>query len=420
MMIAHLADVHLGARKYGERAIYEDVREAFERSVDEIARERPEVIIIAGDLFDSPHPDNEVLRFAVSKFKELGGRGFKVVAAHGEHDTPGTAREPSILSVLASAIDGFAAPRPRPGVKDLRELVEDTTVSVGPLKIFVYPFVKTSIDERRRLASGLLRLYGAEVSEARRGGAKAVFVAHFSLQEVFPFDYVASISDLPRADYVALGHVHTRCIACMGRGPNGVTYAYPGSLYPLDIVEVEAQKQRNYVRGPLLVDLSSDEPVVHEVKVDVRAHEIAEASLTDPTDIEGPLRRAVAPYRGRGGKPPIVHLRLSVSSRIPMRLVESKANKVGSELGLIIIPHVTRVLDEGARGAGARARPSAEALSPEEVLRQEVGLDDFTAKLVMELIRAAEEGSDEEIDKVLSKMSGWEPTLRRLREVIGA
>jgi len=111
-----MADVHLGARKYGERAFYEDIFQAFEESVEEIVKDRVRALVIAGDLFDSPHPDNATLAFALRKLRELTSRGVKVIAARGEHDTPGR-REPSPLDVLAEALEGFHAPQPPPGLK---------------------------------------------------------------------------------------------------------------------------------------------------------------------------------------------------------------------------------------------------------------------------------------------------------------
>ena len=48
-----MADVHLGARKYGERAFYEDIFQAFEESIEEIVKDRVRALVIAGDLFDS-------------------------------------------------------------------------------------------------------------------------------------------------------------------------------------------------------------------------------------------------------------------------------------------------------------------------------------------------------------------------------
>ena len=59
MILAHLADLHLGFRAY-ERAVggqnmrEGDVADAFLRAVEEIVRVSPDVILIVGDLFDRP------------------------------------------------------------------------------------------------------------------------------------------------------------------------------------------------------------------------------------------------------------------------------------------------------------------------------------------------------------------------------
>ncbi|MEB3773495.1 MAG: DNA repair exonuclease, partial [Desulfurococcales archaeon] len=87
--IIHLADLHLGARPYGFREREEDILESFDNVVDMILEERPDIVVIAGDLFDKPRPDNQVLRRAIRGLRRVTSQGIPVVAAHGEHDTPG-------------------------------------------------------------------------------------------------------------------------------------------------------------------------------------------------------------------------------------------------------------------------------------------------------------------------------------------
>ncbi len=405
-----MADVHLGARKYGERAIYEDVLQAFEESIEQLTRERVDVLVLSGDLFDSPHPDNDVMAFAVRKLRQLTSRGVRVIAARGEHDTPGR-KEKSPLDVLSAAIEGFQAPFPSGARGD--ELLDLITVRMNGVGFVVHPFLKVSVDERRELYASVLRpLYERRVKELKSSGLKTVFVAHFSVEPILMYDAVANLTELPEADYVALGHVHRRCIRCVTPpGRTGVWYAYPGSLYPLDVSESELQHRR----GPLLVDLTGQEPSVQEIDVAVRRHYVVEAELRDPKDVEGALRAALGNVtRPPQGKEPLVHVRLRVGVKVPTRLVELASAKVARERGVIVVPHMTRVSEEG-EAAPAREAKGPEGLSPIDVFRSELRLDEFTSKVLAELITAASEGSEEGVEDALEKLASWPKSLELLR-----
>ncbi|MCH7991986.1 MAG: metallophosphoesterase, partial [Gemmatimonadetes bacterium] len=59
--MAHLSDLHLGFRAYGRIERGADMRErdvaaAFERASQEVVRLRPDVVVVAGDVFDRPDP----------------------------------------------------------------------------------------------------------------------------------------------------------------------------------------------------------------------------------------------------------------------------------------------------------------------------------------------------------------------------
>ncbi|MCG2890143.1 MAG: metallophosphoesterase [Acidilobus sp.] len=413
-----MADVHLGARKYGERAFYEDIFQAFEESVEEIVKDRVRALVIAGDLFDSPHPDNATLAFALRKLRELTSRGVKVIAARGEHDTPGR-REPSPLDVLAEALEGFYAPQPPPGLKltsaaECLKAIERMTVIDGKLAFMIYPFFKVSVNERRDIFRVLASCYDRRAEELRSLGLSVVFMGHFSLDPVFTYDAIASLTELPKARYIALGHVHDRCVRCVvPPGRPDLWYAYPGSLYPLDVSEAE----RDHKRGPLIVDLSGDEPVVQEVNIAVRRHVVLDAEVRDPKDVDRAIRAAVGKVvRAPNEKEPLVHLRLKVGVRVPSSVIELSASRVSGERGLIIIPHITRVSDEKTETKALPER-GPESLDPLDVIKAEVGLDELTSKAILDLIVAASEGNEEAIEKALEKLASWPNSLEALRRL---
>jgi DNA repair exonuclease len=61
MRIAHISDTHLGHRQYNLDERESDIYEAFEQAVNKAIEERVDVLIHAGDLFDSPNPPIKAL-----------------------------------------------------------------------------------------------------------------------------------------------------------------------------------------------------------------------------------------------------------------------------------------------------------------------------------------------------------------------
>lgn len=107
MIVAHLADLHLGFRAYGRVDRGVDVRErdvvaAWERAVAEVVRLAPDVVVVAGDVFDRPDPPAGAL-VALSRGLELlraSLPGAPVLMVAGPRDTPRRPGDPGALAVL--------------------------------------------------------------------------------------------------------------------------------------------------------------------------------------------------------------------------------------------------------------------------------------------------------------------------------
>ncbi|MEB3779170.1 MAG: exonuclease SbcCD subunit D [Desulfurococcales archaeon] len=397
--ILHLADTHLGARPYGFKERELDIIESFDQALDYAFEERPDLIVIAGDLFDKPKPDNHILGHAVRRIKNITSRGIPVVAAHGDHDTPGR-RGATILQVLESAIDGFYAPLPPEG-SGPSGIVESQILRIKGVGVIVYPFVKVDLDRRRELARRLLPLFS---SQAARMEKPRVFVGHFSLDNVFPLDSVASPQDLPPVEYAALGHVHFRY-----KGDGDRVYAYTGVLDPLNIAEARSKG----IRGPILVDIDGDGASLQDLPVETRPHFEADVEIEDPSQVVVKLKIAIAGVVKRdGGKPPLVYIRARVSPKVPLRLLFDRASRIAGSMGLLIKVVHERIAEE-SRGVVV----ASERISPLDVLTRDLRLPESTARMVMELVNALL-GDDDEASKdvvigLLDKLSSQEKLLER-------
>lgn len=103
MLISSSSDQHLGFRRFaGARSPTRqaDFYRVFNAWVEETIKSGAGVATLAGDLFDTPDPDNMSLWVAMHGIKRLLDAGIEVIAASGNHDTPLSNRA-HIYSVLA-------------------------------------------------------------------------------------------------------------------------------------------------------------------------------------------------------------------------------------------------------------------------------------------------------------------------------
>ncbi len=88
--LLHLADVHLGRpfAALGSQggAQRRALEEALERAVDLALADQVHLVLVAGDLFDSPHPAPATVERVVQQFRRLVDRGVPVAVAAGNHD----------------------------------------------------------------------------------------------------------------------------------------------------------------------------------------------------------------------------------------------------------------------------------------------------------------------------------------------
>jgi Calcineurin-like phosphoesterase len=236
MIVAHLSDLHLGFRAYGRVDRGVDVRErdvtaAFDRAVQEIVRLGPQVVVVAGDVFDRPDPPAGAL-VALARGLELlrsSLPGTPVLMVAGPRDTPRRPGDPGALAVL----DTFpnveaAAGLPRSILLERMQL----HASLVPYRATVQePVALPEPDPRARW--NLLVLHASP----GRVGQPGVFVD--------PADW----------SYVALGGEHRR----RRLGPK---VQYSGSL---ERVSLDPWEEAADEKGFLLVDLERGETVFHPV-----------------------------------------------------------------------------------------------------------------------------------------------------------
>ncbi len=391
LLIGHLADTHVGANHFGVPDYPEDTLEAFREAIELLMGERPDAIVIAGDLFDRPRPENRlVIEVARILRWTARDRGIPVILAVGEHDQPPRRDSPSVSLVAEAAGDGVYAPTPGQAESPV-DVMRGMTVKAGRGHVIVLPFMRGSPERRRRAAKTLLEASGAV---ARLLGGKVVLAAHIGLTTAtVPDDAVAEPAHLPPVDYAALGHVHK---PFLDPGGGGVPpHAYPGTLVPIRVDEVSFEE-----RGPLLVDISGPEASISRLKVEQpRSHVVAKLRVRS---VRAALEELASILRGvpRRRKPTIAHLYLTIPadpalSKAPV--AREIALRASEALG--VVARVVRVYRERPRYAVQHAGAAGEVEIAEGILG-----DRDLAELLVKLKEAILAGDREEAGEIIGEM----------------
>lgn len=249
MRLAHLADVHLGFRQYhrltpnGVNQREADVAAAFRHAIDGIIEAAPDIVIIAGDLFNSVRPSNPAILHSfglLSRFRAALPE-TPIVLVAGNHDTPRSVETGTILR-LFEAVGGVHVAADQ--ALDLVFEQLDLTVSCVPHMAWVS---------------------GSRPSLTPPGGtARQILVTHGEVAGVLPRDSwaleyggaVVEPSELhtDQWDYVALGHYHVAHQIHENAWYSGsLEYVSPN---PWGELLDEAREGREGQKGWLLVDLS--------------------------------------------------------------------------------------------------------------------------------------------------------------------
>lgn len=86
MKLVHLSDLHLGKRVY-EYSMLDDQRYILQEILEIIDREKPDGVLLAGDIYDKQMPSIEAVRLFDFFLEQLVQRGQKVFIIGGNHDS---------------------------------------------------------------------------------------------------------------------------------------------------------------------------------------------------------------------------------------------------------------------------------------------------------------------------------------------
>lgn len=314
MRILHTSDWHIG-RSFLGHATLDALRGVLDALVAQVAEHEAEVVIVAGDVFDSAAPAAACYGLLTETLRGLSDAGATVIVTSGNHDS--------------AARLGFQAALLREGIHVVTDpLSIGTPITVadehGPVHFYGIPFLEPALvrhlwpdAEIRSQRSAVEHAMGLVRADAAARGGRSVAIAHCFAAGVDATPGVereirqGSLDVVPLAafdgpDYVALGHIH-------GRQQLSERVRYAGA--PLHYSFGEGDKPR----GSWLVELDSggfakaewiDLPVprrlttlrgtLDELLTDARFSGAEDAwvcaQYTDPTPQPDPMRRLQARF----------------------------------------------------------------------------------------------------------------------------
>ena len=201
MRLVHLSDTHLGHAEYRRYDPAQqinlreaDIYRAFAEVVDHILDTKPDLVIHAGDLFDSIRPSNRAISEAFRQLHRLSEARIPTVIVAGNHSTP---RERSAGTVF-ELLRYIPSVHPVYGGKYEK-------ISIGDTAVHALPHTYSDEDLRESIKSltpDPKFKYNVMVAHAAIKGSDESSWGEFKEQAIPP-----GALD-PRFDYIALGHYH--------------------------------------------------------------------------------------------------------------------------------------------------------------------------------------------------------------------
>lgn len=216
MRILHTSDWHIGRTFHGHSTL-DALRGVLETLTRQVRDENVDVVIVAGDVFDSGAPAAACYTLLSDTLRALADTGAQVIVTSGNHDS--------------AARLGFQAGLLRDGIHVLTDPAAiGTPITVadadGPVHFYGIPFLEPALlrhlwpaaRSQAEVLGHAMDLVRADL--AQRGG-RSVAIAHCFAAKVEPTPQlerdiqqggldVVPWSCFAGVDYMALGHIHGR------------------------------------------------------------------------------------------------------------------------------------------------------------------------------------------------------------------
>ncbi len=272
MRILHTSDWHIGQKIYDQNRLDEH-KQFLDWLLDTIIKKKVDILLVCGDVFDSSVPPagaaDLYYRFLFDMYQKT--KAYAVIIA-GNHDSAVRLAAPrEFLQMGRIHVVGGISESARECV--VRLDLDGTSAAIAAVPylnegdILPHVSLEGEVERSMRYREAVKRVY-EECLSAMNTDVK-VLMGHYFIQGGTTSDSERLVqigginpvrtTDLPDADYIALGHLH-RPQYIKG---NSCPVVYSGSPLPLSFKEAEYEKKI------FLIDVIKDECKIEEVTVPV-------------------------------------------------------------------------------------------------------------------------------------------------------
>lgn len=269
MKILHIADVQLGAqfKILGSKAQAqrEQLKKTLHKAFQTALAEKADLVLVAGDLFDSNHPSHDLVLFLSGEIKYLAQNNIELAIVPGHHD----------------CLDEH-------GVYN-RERFDDTFSNVyifrnpeGEIK--EYEKLNLAVLAKPNISNKSVKTPLADANKITSSMKYRVIVAHGELKvpgkfagDYHPIDY-SEIKALDKVDYVALGHWGSSK-DCSEYGNFKQPVWYSGSP---ELVDIDQRGAGNI----LIVEFSEEGTKVTPIRIGTRTSKNIELDIAHFSSVE--------------------------------------------------------------------------------------------------------------------------------------
>lgn len=362
MKIAILADFHIGYERFREDA-FKQADEALE-----LASQKADMIVIAGDIFDYRHPKPEVIAEAITLFKRLSskkfaanvsgfdGRGERytdipVVAIPGTHErrSDGEVDPVDLLNLAGLLVNANQA---------------KVTVEKDGERVVVYGVGGTA-EERFKETLDRMDLKPT-------AGAFNLFLFHQSVYEFLPFseDFIRLEELPPGFDLYVDGHIHSKVEAKC----NGKKFLIPGSTVLTQLKEGEQEE-----KGFFVYDTKNDD--YSFIKIKSRRFFMVKIDVEGmaPTEVSGAVEGKIASIAGEGHDRPIIRVVLEGKLKDGFRNVDIGIKGIADAYSKNAIVEITK--------SGIESKDSKEAEDLRNGVLENVSIRDYGMGVFLERLK---------------------------------
>ena len=294
MKILHTADWHIGKILH-KHPLYEEMDRYFEFLLETIKKEKIDLLLVSGDIFDSSNPGIRDKKLYFDTIIKLYQANIRVVITGGNHDSIGELNAPKqVLSAINTTVVGGAPENIEDQIIEITNDKNDIAVVV-----LAVPFLrdrdlrrdqldKTYEDRTAAIKAGIKDHYHnlADICEKKYKAYPVIAMGHLfaegastseSERDIHVGNQAAVKSTIfpPTFDYVALGHIHRPQLVAKQEhirysgSPIALSFSEKGDKKSMEIIEikdakVKSIKQIDIPKYRSLISISGSLDVVEE------------------------------------------------------------------------------------------------------------------------------------------------------------